>query len=109
MINIIKQFPFELCGKCKRISPKLDCATWFSGPEVVLNEINIGCNNEELCREIYQMMEGADKNEDLQKEQHGIQPAEEDAGRQGSSCSQAEEAAGSARTEVPAPGTASYY
>ena len=106
MINIIKQFPFELCGKCKRISPKLDYATWFSGPEVIVNEINIGCNNEELCREIYQMMEGEGKNEDLQEGQHGVQPAEEDTAGPGSGSSQTCEASGQARTEVSASGAA---
>ena len=59
--------------------------------------------NEELAKRLERIREEG-KNEDLQEGVSGIQPAEEDPAGPGRSCSQTEEAAGSARAEVPAPG-----
>ena len=103
MVSIIKQFPFDFCEKCTKLSPHLNATAWFSGEDLVEHELFIGCDNAQICRELYENMEERRKqeHEDLQEGVSGIQPAEEDPGGPGGGGSQAEEAAGSARAEVP--------
>lgn len=56
-MKIVSDFPFDCCGKCKSIRPYTNVQRLYGDMKVVEQEIIVGCEHEQECAAIHQMME----------------------------------------------------
>ena len=55
-MKIEQSFPLECCGKCKNVRPYTNEQRLYSFDEVVDQVITIGCEHEQQCVAIYNML-----------------------------------------------------
>lgn len=60
--TMTRSFPFGCCSKCMSMRPYVNQNMLYSADEVVDRVLVVGCEHEQQCRVIYEMLKDGDPN-----------------------------------------------